>query len=64
MKLSKLPVRISLVALTGLTLTMQSQIGAAPQAQRDANGNPIRNATRTGHVSNYDETKVSPYTLP
>ena len=30
----------------------------------DANGNPIRFAPRTGHVSNYDEAKVAPYTLP
>lgn len=30
----------------------------------DANGNPIRVATKTGHVSNYDEAKVRPYTLP
>jgi hypothetical protein len=30
----------------------------------DANKNPIRYATKTGHVSNYDESKVKPYTLP
>ena len=30
----------------------------------DANGNPRRLAIKTGHVSNYDETKVRPYTLP
>jgi hypothetical protein len=30
----------------------------------DANGNPLRRAARTGHVSNYDESKVPPYTLP
>jgi hypothetical protein len=30
----------------------------------DANGNPLRRAIKTGHVSNYDETKVKPYTLP
>lgn len=41
----------------------------APQAPvtnlgNDANGNPLRRATKTGHVSNYDETKVPPYTLP
>ena len=29
----------------------------------DPNGNPLRKA-RTGHVSNYDEAKVAPYTLP
>jgi hypothetical protein len=38
---------------------------AARGANRsDANGNPIRTATKTGHVSNYDEAKVRPYTLP
>jgi hypothetical protein len=30
----------------------------------DANGNPIRRALQTGHVSNYDESKVGTYTLP
>jgi len=30
----------------------------------DANGNPRRLAIKTGHVSNYDEAKVPPYTLP
>src|SRR6516162_7544463 len=30
----------------------------------DANGNPLRKALKTGHISNYDETKVAPYTLP
>ena len=30
----------------------------------DPNGNPLRRAVKTGHVSNYDEAKVAPYTLP
>jgi len=30
----------------------------------DGKGNPIRYADKTGHVSNYDESKVKPYTLP
>jgi hypothetical protein len=30
----------------------------------DANGNPRRLAVKTGHVSNYDEARVPPYTLP
>ena len=30
----------------------------------DANGNPLRLAFKTGHVSNYDESKVAAYTLP
>ena len=43
------------------------QSAAAPPAattpRADANGNPLRTA-KTGHVSNYDEAKVAPYTLP
>lgn len=49
-----------LIAATGVPIGAQQP--ATPG--RDANGNPIRRATRTGHVSNYDETKVPPYTLP
>ena len=30
----------------------------------DQNGNPLRLAVKTGHVSNYDEAKVRTYTLP
>jgi hypothetical protein len=30
----------------------------------DPNGNPLRLAIKTGHVSNYDESKVPPYMLP
>jgi dienelactone hydrolase len=30
----------------------------------DANGNPRRLAIKTGHISNYDETRLRPYTLP
>jgi hypothetical protein len=30
----------------------------------DPNGNPLRRALKTGHVSNYDEAKVSAFTLP
>jgi hypothetical protein len=42
---------------------------AQPPAPRtnlgsDANGNPLRLAIKTGHVSNYDEAKVPPYVLP
>ena len=53
-----------------LTLGAQ-QPPAPPPAQapvtnlgNDANGNPRRLATKTGHISNYDEAKVPPYTLP
>ena len=56
-----------------LVLTATALVGAAVAvlAQQpktnlgsDANGNPLRRAIRTGHVSNYDESKVPPYTLP
>jgi hypothetical protein len=30
----------------------------------DASGNPLRRALKTDHISNYDESKVRPYTLP
>lgn len=36
---------------------------APVRPKQDASGNPIRYAT-TGHVSNYDESKVGAYTLP
>ena len=43
-----------------------AQAPAASQTNlgSDANGNPLRRAIKTGHVSNYDEAKVKPYTLP
>ena len=44
-----------------------AQAGAQQQQTNlgsDANGNPLRRAIKTGHVSNYDESKVKPYTLP
>ena len=40
------------------------QAAPAPERKTDANGNPIRVAVKTGHVSNYDESKVRPYALP
>jgi hypothetical protein len=51
-----------------LTLGAQ-QSQPQPQAPvtnlgNDANGNPRRLAVKTGHISNYDETRVPPYTLP
>src|SRR4029078_9702607 len=30
----------------------------------DPQGNPVRLAKATGHVSNYSEDKIPPYTLP
>ena len=32
--------------------------------KKDPNGNPVRLAKATGHVSNYSEDKVPKYTLP
>ena len=60
---------------TGLTLSGQQAPPPAPaqptappaQATNlgaDPNGNPLRRALKTGHVSNYDEAKVAAYTLP
>jgi hypothetical protein len=54
-----------LLAVAAVTLHAQQP----PQPQQtnlgsDANGNPLRRALATGHVSNYDEAKVKPYTLP
>jgi hypothetical protein len=72
-----LPV-VMLSATFGLTAQQQAppaqtpapQTPAAPGAGRsnnlgsDPNGNPLRLAFKTGHVSNYDESKVPAYTLP
>jgi hypothetical protein len=48
--------------------TTPAQPATAPVSKTnlgaDANGNPLRLALKTGHVSNYDESKVKPYTLP
>ena len=53
----------SLGLLAGLTLRAADTTNA-PLPRTDANGNPIRRASATGHVSNYDEAKVGHYTLP
>lgn len=37
---------------------------ATPLPRTDANGNPLRRAEKTGHVSNYDETRVGSDQLP
>lgn len=62
---------VAVLILTGFTAATRAQTtnpSTRPAAARgtnrsDANGNPIR-AARTGHVSNYDESKVGSYTLP
>jgi hypothetical protein len=56
------PLRLALLlAATAVTLHAQQQ---PTNLGSDANGNPLRRALATGHVSNYDEAKVKPYTLP
>src|SRR6187431_637243 len=63
------------VAIAALLMFAALGLGAQQPAQQpaqapvtnlgnDANGNPRRLAVKTGHISNYDETKVKPYTLP
>src|SRR5262245_24045264 len=65
------------LALAGVVVSGQQQTApppaaapAAPATQpktnlgSDPNGNPLRLALKTGHISNYDESKVAPYTLP
>ncbi len=44
----------------------QPQAAPGPKTNlgSDPNGNPLRLAIKTGHVSNYDESKVPPYKLP
>ena len=61
---------------TTLALTMLATSSALTQAPpappsatqtnlgNDVNGNPLRRALKTGHVSNYDESTVAAYTLP
>jgi hypothetical protein len=49
-------------AIADATPTQETPSPAA-LPQRDASGNPIRRAP-TGHVSNYDESKVGTYALP
>ena len=65
--------RFTCVAITlmsvGIVAQTQQPAPQQPAANpsnlgSDANGNPLRKAVKTGHVSNYDEAKVPPYTLP
>ncbi len=44
--------------------TQPSSGGRSTSLPPDANGNTMRVATRTGHISNYDESKMPAYTLP
>jgi hypothetical protein len=58
-------------AVVAIDAQQASQPTAAPATPgpktnlgADANGNPLRLAIKTGHISNYDEAKVAAYTLP
>jgi hypothetical protein len=60
-------IALTVAALSGQQAAVPA--GQSPPSQptnlgADANGNPLRRATKTGHVSNYDEAKVGTYTLP
>lgn len=62
---------LMLAGWTAAAVVAQQPAPPAPQPAQsetnlgsDANGNPLRRATKTGHVSNYDEAKVGTFTLP
>jgi len=61
---------LAAVAVRGQQAAPPPPAPAAPSTQSktnlgsDPNGNPLRLALKTGHISNYDESKVAPYTLP
>src|SRR5678809_1024567 len=57
------------LAMLAMRPSMLQTPAPAPAANQtnlgsDANGNPLRRALKTGHISNYDANKVAPYTLP
>jgi hypothetical protein len=61
-----LPSGLRAAVESGSVTNNSASPNAAPGAalpRADAHGNPLRRAP-TGHVSNYDETKVGTYTLP
>ena len=55
--------RFRLPLLAALSLSAAAAQTPAELPRADAHGNPIRRAP-TGHVSNYDKSKVGAYTLP
>src|SRR5688500_16141871 len=62
----KAPPYLVPVAVFSIVLAVAAQQPPASPTNlgSDPNGNPLRRALKTGHVSNYDEAKVRPYTLP
>jgi hypothetical protein len=59
--LSLVPIAVLCAALA---VAAQQPPASPTNLGSDPNGNPLRRALKTGHVSNYDEAKVKPYTLP
>lgn len=57
------PIRTVSILLAAVVTTAAQQ-PVNTNLGKDANGNSLRLATKTGHVSNYDESKLKPYTLP
>src|SRR6266508_5003750 len=60
--------RLIVITVIAASLALRGQAQQPPpnpsNLASDANGNPLRKALKTGHISNYDEAKVPPYTLP
>jgi len=54
----------AIAVLTTVVTMAQSPQPVNTNLGKDARGNPLRLAVKTGHVSNYDEDKIKPYTLP
>ena len=50
--------RAALIVLLVLSVTGMGSQQPQTNLGSDANGNPLRRAIKTGHVSNYDEAKV------
>jgi hypothetical protein len=61
---NKILVILMVLLAGGVVRAMQNAPANPTNLGNDANGNPLRKALKTGHISNYDETKVAPYTLP
>jgi len=76
---TRLPVLVAVLLALGFAVNAQQPPTPSSAAQpvqgavgpgrstnlgSDPNGNPLRLALKTGHVSNYDESKVRPYTRP
>jgi dienelactone hydrolase len=61
---SSAPIRAAAVCMSLAVVTATAQQPVNTNLGKDAAGNSLRLATKTGHVSNYDESRVKPYTLP